>query len=564
MMQKQNMIFEMQHVSFCYPGSRQQALTDISLSLSCGSFTVLCGQSGCGKSTLLRHMKKDQIPYGKGSGQLWFCGKDLEQMSDRDSAAQIGFVGQNPEAQIVTDTVWHELAFGLENLGMPQDQMRSRVAETAQYFGMSGWFRKPVATLSGGQKQLLNLAGVVAMRPKLLVLDEPTSQLDPIGAANFLQALFRLKQELGMTIFLSEQRLEEVLPMADQVLFMHQGRIAAGGRPQESSRLLREARQKIGERLPVEDGMPVVYKVYSRVCGEEQDARTPLTIGEGRSWLAGYRQERDADHTAASGSLRAVPEMAEEKKKQKNTKKQSVVLLAKELRYAYPNGTTVLDDFSIQVEKGEIYAILGGNGSGKTTALKLLAGIYQSKRGKVKAQGRVLYLAQNPLSLFTGITVQEELEDAVLPDEKEPQKLVGKMLERLDLTACREQNPMDLSGGQQQRLALGKILLRRPDVLLLDEPTKGMDAAFKQKLSGWMQQWVRQGMTVLMVSHDIEFCAENATRCGLLFDGQLISRDTTRAFFRKNAFYTTAAKRLTEGLMQPCLKWEEVVDALEE
>ena len=227
-------IIELKQVSFYYPEGVTPALTQIDLAVPAGGFVLVCGPSGSGKSTLLKHMKSSQIPFGKGTGELLFRGKDLETMELGESARSIGFVGQNPDNQIVTDTVWHELAFGLENLGVPVEEIRKRTAETAQYFGMTEWFRQPVEALSGGQKQMLNLASVMVMQPEVLILDEPTAQMDPIGARRFFHTLKGLQQEIGTTIILSEQRLEEVMPLAQELVYMEKGQIVAQGPVQES------------------------------------------------------------------------------------------------------------------------------------------------------------------------------------------------------------------------------------------------------------------------------------------------------------------------------------------
>lgn len=231
-------IIELKQVSFYYPEGVTPALTQIDLAVPAGGFVLVCGPSGSGKSTLLKHMKSSQIPFGKGTGELLFKGKDLETMELGESARSIGFVGQNPDNQIVTDTVWHELAFGLENLGVPVEEIRKRTAETAQYFGMTEWFRQPVEALSGGQKQMLNLASVMVMQPEVLILDEPTAQMDPIGARRFFHTLKGLQQEIGTTIILSEQRLEEVMPLAQDLVYMEKGQIVAQGPVQKSLKIL--------------------------------------------------------------------------------------------------------------------------------------------------------------------------------------------------------------------------------------------------------------------------------------------------------------------------------------
>ena len=562
---EQKAVLSCEHVSFCYPRQTDNAIEDISFSIGEAEFVVLCGQSGCGKTTLLRHFKKNQIPFGTGSGKLYYRGSDLETMDDRESAARIGFVGQNPDTQLVTDKVWHELAFGLENLGVPGEQIRRRTAEIAQYFGMESWFRRPVSELSGGQKQLLNLASVVIMQPDVLLLDEPTAQLDPIGTGRFLDTLRRLNRDLGTAVLLSEQRLEEVVPMADRVLIMHQGHLVADAVPGQCAAKLEAYERDHNEALPIASAMPVAVRVW-KACHYRDEASSPVSIRQGKSWLA--------DHVRKTGQPGEPIKSAVSDRHPCHTAKRAVsetALFVDRLCFGYQKDQRVLEDFTMRVPKGMLYAVVGGNGSGKSTALKAIMGICKPRRGNVKAAGKIRFLAQNPKSLFTELTAAEELMAMLLPEnggaglkEADRTQRVGEMLSYLELTAQREQNPIDLSGGQQQRLALGKLLLTEPDILLLDEPTKGLDGAFKEKLAEFLKDLCSKGKTVVLVSHDMEFCARYADQCGLLFDGQLISEGETRAFFRENVFYTTAAQRMSRGVCGDCLLAEDIVRALQE
>lgn len=562
---EQKAVLSCEHVSFCYPRQTDNAIEDISFSIGEAEFVVLCGQSGCGKTTLLRHFKKNQIPFGTGSGKLFYRGSDLETMDDRESAARIGFVGQNPDTQLVTDKVWHELAFGLENLGVPGEQIRRRTAEIAQYFGMESWFRRPVSELSGGQKQLLNLASVVIMQPDVLLLDEPTAQLDPIGTGRFLDTLRRLNRDLGTAVLLSEQRLEEVVPMADRVLIMHQGHLVADSVPEQCAAKLEAYEMDHNEALPIASAMPVAVRVW-KACHYRDEAGSPVSIRQGKSWLS--------DRVRKTGQPGDPIKSAVSDRHPCHTAKRAVsetALFVDRLCFGYQKDQRVLEDFTMRVPKGTLYAVVGGNGSGKSTALKAIMGICKPRRGKVKAAGKIRFLAQNPKSLFTELTVAEELMAMLLPEnggagvkEADRTQRVGETLSYLELTAQREQNPMDLSGGQQQRLALGKLLLTEPDILLLDEPTKGLDGAFKEKLAELLKDLCSKGKTVVLVSHDMEFCARYADQCGLLFDGQLISEGETRAFFRENVFYTTAAQRMSRGVCGDCLLAEDIVRALQE
>lgn len=531
-------IIELKQVSFYYPEGVTPALTQIDLAVPAGGFVLVCGPSGSGKSTLLKHMKSSQIPFGKGTGELLFKGKDLETIELGESARSIGFVGQNPDNQIVTDTVWHELAFGLENLGVPVEEIRKRTAETAQYFGMTEWFRQPVEALSGGQKQMLNLASVMVMQPEVLILDEPTAQMDPIGARRFFHTLKGLQQEIGTTIILSEQRLEEVMPLAQDLVYMENGQIVAQGPVQESLKILADYEKIKNKPLAMETSFPVALRVYIK-SREKEEETVPVSVGQGRQWLSGKRVVT-----------------SEHKETYEETE---TVITVQGVDFSYEKGKKVLEHLDWQVKKGSIYGLLGGNGAGKTTLMKLICGILKPRRGKIKTNGTVRYLVQNPLSIFTEITAEDELAVCCGRDSK----AVEEMLEKMELTEFREQNPLDLSGGQQQRLALGKVLLTKPEILLLDEPTKGMDGSFKVKFGAMLGELKKQGITTVLVSHDMEFCAEYATYCGLMFDREIISGGPTREFFAENVYYTTAAARMTRGILKDCLVAEDIMAALE-
>ena len=552
-------------VCFSYPGCDQQALQNVNFTIRRSEFVVLCGKSGCGKSTLLRHLKKNLMPYGNLMGSICYCGHEIETLDERVSAAEIGFVQQSPDNQIVTDKVFHELAFGLESLGMDNRTMKRRVAEMASFFGIQTWFRKNICELSGGQKQLLNLASIMVMKPKLLILDEPTSQLDPIAASDFLATLKKINTELGTTILISEHRLEELFPMADRVLVMERGRLMLNEGPRET--VARIASGTCGDMFC---GLPAVAKIASTAGCTEQ---CPLTVREGRLWLEKRLgepvREMQTGHRRGKRFWGWKQNGAAEESGQEILKMRDVWF-----RYSKTAPDT-LRGVELTVKKGELFAILGGNGVGKTTTLKALTRIVKPYRGTIEIGGKRLetlsdmelfqhglaMLPQNPQALFTEITVQEELLEA-LSDEKrseaETMTRTEAMLKEMELTALKETHPYDLSGGEQQRLALGKILLREPSVLLLDEPTKGLDPYFKQTLADIFQRLRRQGMTILMVTHDIEFCAEYADRCALFFDGEIVSCGTPKEFFSGNSFYTTTANRAAGQWFPTAITWEEV------
>lgn len=547
------MQLEFRDVSFTYPEQNQPVLRHISFRIGRGEFVLLCGPSGCGKTTLLKHMIKSQIPFGIGTGEMLFEGRDIEKMPDYEAVSRIGYVGQSPENQIVTNTVWHELAFSLESMGISVSEIRKRTAEMAEYFGLRSLFRRKTAELSGGQKQILNLASVMVLQPELLILDEPTSQLDPIAAERFLQTLEKLHTDFGITILITEQRLEQVLSVADRVMIMQDGRLSAIASPEECGKILKD------DNNPVYQALPAAVQVFME--RGNLDETCPLTVGQGRQWLDRQLQGRQRKKLFDEKKEYKVKSTAVE------DRKQEYVIEVNQVSFHYPKSGEVLRDFTWKLPKGSIYGLLGGNGSGKTTALKIMAGIYHLQAGACKVKGQALYLPQNPKAVLTEITVEDELAELLSRRGKTRETILAKveqMLQFMELKSQRKQHPYDLSGGQQQRLALAKVLLLEPDILLLDEPTKGLDAAFKEKLGLCLQEIVEGGVTIVLVSHDVEFCAKYATHCGLLFDGEVISSGETRQFFANNYFYNTAAARMSAELLPEILNVEDILLRLQE
>ena len=550
-------------LTFQYPLADHPALSHVDLSIGASEFMVLCGKSGCGKSTLLRHLKKSLAPYGERSGAVYVDGVSVEETDDRVGAASVGFVQQNPDNQLVTDKVWHELAFGLENLGLPNPVIKRRVAEMASYFGIQNWFRRSVAELSGGQKQLLNLASVMAMQPDLLVLDEPASQLDPIAAADFLNTVYKINRDLGTTVVISEHRLEDVFPMADRVIVMDSGSILTQGTPSEVGRALEV--WKDGAPHPMYFGMPAVMKAFPASVMEKREAEglsLPLTLREGRllaeELLAG-REIPEAEE---------APETAPRRRLFEKDDRDAAVSI-KDLWFRYSKESSdVLRGLTFTIEKGKVHCLLGGNGSGKSTLLKALAGIVKPQRGKIlKAEGLTMALVpQDPQALFTEILVEDEMLEgmAYLPlSDEEKVARTEELLALMEIEHLRKANPYDLSGGEQQRLAIGKVMGLKPDILLLDEPTKGLDPFFKRTMGGILRQLAGQGVTVLMVSHDIDFCARYGDICAMFFDGEITSEGSAREFFRGNSFYTTTANKLVRRWRNDIILSEEVAAWLE-
>ena len=525
--------FHIQDLTFSYPAAEKATLEHVSLTVQKGEYIVLCGKSGSGKTTLLRHLKTVLTPYGRRSGSVEFDGVPLEKISGYEQARRIGFVMQNPDDQIVTDKVWHELAFGLENLGLEQKTMRLRVAEMACYFGIQSWFHRDVANLSGGQKQLLNLAYIMAMQPQVLILDEPTSQLDPIAASDFLNTVRKINIELGTTVIITEHRLEDIYHNADRVVVLDGGRVVADDSPRQVGRLLWQQDNALFAALPT----PV--RVFYEAGGEGE---CPLTVREGRNWLTKAFEGRDLSETQPALAPAAPGET-------------DAAVKVREAWFRYEkDGPDILQGVDLTVPRGSLFAIVGGNGAGKSTLLKALCGICKPYRGRVEILGKPLkryrsgelyrnglaMLPQDPNSLFVKKCVREELEEMC----REPQK-IAEVAQVCEITALLDTHPYDLSGGEQQRAALAKVLLTEPRLLLLDEPTKGLDGFFKKKFAGILKRLRETGITVVMVSHDVEFCAEYADLVSMFFDGQVVTTDTPRRFFGQNSFYTTAANRMS-------------------
>lgn len=537
-------VLTIKDLSFSYPEEKDNALHSINLEIDEGEFVVLLGQSGCGKSTLLKQIKREIAPHGQLIGEIFYRDTPIHLKEAQLKSSEIGIVLQNPENQIVTDKVWHELAFGLENLGLETLAIRRRVAEMANFFGIQQWFRQSTIDLSGGQKQLLNLASVMVMQPSLLLLDEPTSQLNPIAASEFMTMLRKLNEELGLTILIAEHRLEEVLPMASRVIVMEKGTVIYNGKP-------RSLLQGLPHGHAMIKALPSAMRIYHSLGGMID---SPLTIKEGRQYL----QEMDIEND------RIEDEVLHEK--------QEIVLEAKDVAFRYvKDGQDILRYFNIKVYEGEFLSVIGGNGTGKSTALKVLSGLLKPYRGQVFLNGRKInkytntelyqknmaVLPQDPTVLFVEKKVSQELQTTA--------KMAGsiskieQIIELFGLGGLLERHPFDLSGGEQQKLAIAKLLLLNPRILLLDEPTKGLDAHAKQSLAETLQVLQKHGVTILMVTHDIEFSAQYSDRCALFFDGQIISNDPPRKFYSGNTFYTTAAHRMTRKIFDNAITCEDVV-----
>lgn len=547
-------ILHIENLSFKYPNVENYALDDISFSVHGGEFIVLCGESGCGKTTLLKMLKKELSPAGEKKGEIFYNGTLQKDIDPKISACEIGYVFQNPENQIVTDKVWHELAFGLENMGIETGVIRRRVGEMASFFGIESWFRMSTDELSGGQKQLLNLASVMVMQPKVLILDEPTGQLDPIAASDFIATVHKLNRELGLTVVLAEHRLEEAFPIADRVLMMDKGRIALYDRPENIANGLRS----IDENHPMLLSLPSATRIFSQL-----DIKTscPLTVKEGRHFL--------------ESNFVACTDKNELDKKYSHSESAAIEL--RDVWYRYEKDLPdVLRGTNLTVYEGEIFSLLGGNGTGKTTTLGVISNLNKAYRGSVRIDGKPIraykgnslyhrtlaYLPQDPQTVFVEDTVQGDFEcllETLKISKDEQKEKIESVSRKIGISHLMNRHPYDLSGGEQQKCAIAKMLLLEPKILLLDEPTKGLDAHSKSELRKILTDLKNDGITILIVTHDVEFSAEVSDRCALFFDGEVISSDIPEKFFSENNFYTTAANRMARTLWKNAVTCEQVV-----
>lgn len=545
-------ILGIKDLTFSYPNKENFALQNVNLSINSGDFVVVCGQSGSGKTTLLRMLKKEIAPHGEKQGAVYYKGEDVEKLDDKISAQKIGFVFQKPDQQIVTDKVWHELAFGLESLGYDSDYIRLRVGEMANYFGITSLFRKKTTELSGGQKQLMNLASVMAMSPDVIILDEPTSQLDPITANDFITTLKKINDELGLTVIIIEHRLQEVFPIADKVAVMEDGKVICYDTP-------RNVCEKLSNH-PMSQGFPSAVRIWQK-SGSKGEC--PLTVKEGRNFINLNFSERKLP-------LRNTIPNTED------------IITLKDVFFRYEKGgNDILSGTNLSIKKGEHFCILGGNGSGKTTTLKILAGLLKPYRGKVIIDNNkmtkkttadfnrlgVAMLPQNPESVFLKSRVIDDYTELCKIkgiEKSDYEDKINSVAEKLGIKDLLENHPYDLSGGEIQKCALGKVLISEPKILLLDEPTKGVDAYSKLSLSKILQEIKSDGVTIITVTHDVEFASIVADRCGLFFDGEVLSSLVPQEFFSKNNFYTTASSRISRDKFANAVTVDDVVSLIKE
>lgn len=545
-------LFEIDNLTFAYNGAEQNAVSGVSLCVNKGDFVLVCGKSGCGKTTLLRLLKPALAPVGKRTGSVTFCGTDIAKLDDRTAASAIGFVMQNPDDQIVTDKVWHELAFGLESLGESSDVIRRRVAEICGFLGLTDIYGKRTCELSGGEKQLLNLASVLVTNPDVVLLDEPTAQLDPIAASSFLQALKKLNEELGLTVVLVEHRLEESFAMANKVVIMDEGKVVFASSPEDIGELYNNDKLV----CDIFEGLPAAVRLFKATNGV---GKCPLTVRDGKRYVEANFGKNMNDRYAVQGC------------------KGDVAIEVANGYFRYERDVAdVLDNLSLQVYANEILCIFGANGAGKTTLLRILAGTKRLYKGKyrlwgkkIKEYGNNLYrdnltaMPQNPQNLFVKNTVRADLAELaalVGYGKTEQAQAVADVMAQTGVTDLAERHPYDLSGGEKQKVALAKVLLTRPKIVLLDEPTKGLDAYSKRQFAEVMAKLKADGKTVVVVTHDVEFAAVVADRCAMFFDGKIVSVADKYAFFAENRYYTTAFARITRENFADAVTFERAVE----
>lgn len=502
----------MENVSFTYPvppasePERPTVLRDAALSVPDGAFALLVGGTGSGKSTLLSLVKPQIAPAGERTGIIELFGEPVEALDDERSARTVGFVFQDPATQVLSDTVWHEMAFGLENLGTPRGEMRRRIAEVAYFLGMDSWFSERTDTLSGGRKQLLALAATLAMRPRLLLLDEPTSQLDPIAEKTFLHALFRVNRELGCTVLVATHRPQPMIDYATCAFKLDEGSV-------------REVCDL--DELRFDGG---VGESCGSVCSTGGAPGAPVAVA------AALDPERASGATPAPSPAPAACVPASP------SSAPAVSLESAWFRYGR-DGDWVLRGLDLQVAAGSIHALVGGNGCGKSTLLSLMAGINPLRRGSLRVPERsIALLPQDPCALFAAETVLDELMEWS-GEGGYGEAEVHEVMRALRLGHRARLHPYDLSGGQRQLLALAKILLMRPRLLLLDEPTKGLDTRARRVVANALRSRRDAGATIVMASHDLAFVRDVADEVSMVFDGQVACTDPAPAFFRDNLFY---------------------------
>lgn len=520
-------VLRLENVTFTYAQTDKPSVEQVHLQVNEGEFVVLCGASGSGKSTLLKLLKRELTPKGMLSGDIQFYGQSMATIEEQQLVEQIAIVMQDPDYQIVFDDTMQEFVFALENIGLPAQEMKKRIAELVHYFSAQALLEQQPSRMSGGQKQTVNLLSALLLKPKLLLLDEPTAQLDPIAAKKFVAMLKQLNEETGMTIIMVEHQTEQLFEVADKMVLLEQGKVILSGTAQQfAKRLLTTPYQ-----LFVPETVRFLHEQQRLI-----DDVLPFNLKDSKRLLSGVTlpsamKYRDVELTSAA-------------------------IHCTELYAQYAkNAPFTLKNFSLTVNEGEIFALLGSNGSGKSTWLKTLIGELAVVRGRMSLFGKkkltykeqieqLRYLPQNPKMYFTHDSIEAEMQ-ALVQQYGVDDSCMEQLLHDYDIAHLRHRHPHDCSGGELQRAALACLQIGRPKILLLDEPTKGLDPLHKQQLIELLQR-LQQTMTIVCVTHDVQFAAQCASRCGILFNGEVTVSGSVDDVLKANYFYTTALNRLTK------------------
>ena len=608
-------LIEFKDFSFAYlnsdgTDSQVKSLDKINLEIDYGDFVLLCGPSGCGKTTLLTNLKKELMPAGRRAGEIKFNGTDIRDLDDISSACDIGYLFQNPDSQIVTDTVIQEIAFPLENIGLPTEEIRNRISEIVAFFGINDILHKNVNELSGGQKQLVNLCSLLVLRPQVLLLDEPMSQLDPIASYEFLSIVRRLNEEFSITVIMSEHKADSIFPFIDKAVFLKEGKIEF---VDNAHNICSEV---IDDEI-FENYLPAVTKIYNSLSVKYPSLiklNTPLSIREGRRCLNIIRDDliKISDVSENSDNL-VLGNLHHTNKKYHSSEKSGILdklsintnknalIQMKGIYFAYEKENLILKNVDFDLNKGDFVSLIGGNGVGKSTFLQLLVGILKPIKGKVKYKKGInlAYVHQNPMIHFSKDNVKEEFLESILEsnlfnrnnvnfNREEYEKLLKlnnekfiesdilnslefdsidfkfkDLIEFFDICDLIDKHPYDCSGGEQQKIVIVKALLQNADVLILDEPTKGLDPLSSKALANILNSLRENGLTIIMTSHDLDFVANNCKRCLMLFDKDIQIDDNPKVIFAENNFYTTFVNRMVKDYVPEIVtlddlksKWE--------
>ncbi|RBQ22966.1 Trehalose/maltose import ATP-binding protein MalK [Candidatus Methanobinarius endosymbioticus] len=581
-------LIKFENFNFSY-SPNEKIFSELNLTIKRGDFVLFCGPSGCGKTTLIMNLKNEIRPIGEEEGIIYYDGENIREIDKEKSAREIGFLFQNPENQFVSDTVIQEISFSLENMGVSTEEIRTRIAEMSTFFGLDKILYKKIDELSGGQKQLVNLCSLLILKPKALLLDEPTSQLDPIASYDFLAMLRRLNEEFSMTILMTEHRINNVFPFIDQAVFIENGEIKYNNSPQNIC-LETWNNDIFSNYLPATALVHFLFKNYYSFI---KNKTIPISIRDGLNSMYDMNEEIGVktDNTFYDEYLRLKKneniknnENIEDNKTIENNEVKSnesndySVFECKDLWFGYEKNNLVIKDISFKIIKGEFISILGGNGTGKSTLLQLLAKILKPIKGKLKIDKEIqlAYVHQNPMIHFRHETVAEELKIDIESHDKylenrdidnsnfnnntkdinDTNDILSdkiKLINFFEIETLLEKHPYDCSSGEQQKIVIMKALLKKPDILFLDEPTKGLDPMFKKNLGEKFKELQKNGLSIVMVTHDIDFAADYTDRSFLIFDGNIQVDSTPKELFYSNNFYTTFVNRMVKNYIPKCI-----------